>query len=322
MVEIQAVTERPLLLQANLGDRLVKFLTDLVANGISAAGTVLLAAIVLAIGYGVGKYLDESVYDWTLERGLDDRASETPVAVVTTESDAVASAAGLLTRYFVYLTTVLAAVRVLNIRELQTLVGSLFGYVPNIVAAVVFVVVGFGLGRLFGTLVPGLVSRTTLTTDFPETHFGQLLDADDETVGTVTGLLVEYYIYATALYVAAATLTITPVAGLLYEGLLYTPALIGGLVVLVLGSLVADHVATVVTSVDDIEDWAPRSLVSGALQALVYLFTVVIALNLAGVDSLLLAVLLLAVVFPIGIGFALAVGLGGQDFVAGRLHGE
>ncbi len=322
MLAIQAVTERPLLLQANVANRIAKYLSTLIADGVSAVGTILIAAVILAIGYGVGEYLDSAVYDWTLERGLDDRAEETPVSAVTAESDPVASAAGLLARYLVYLVAVLAAVRTLNISELRTLAATLFGYVPNIVAAAVFLVVGFGLGRLLGTLVPGLVSSPGITENFPETHLGQLLDADSGTVGRVAGLVVEYYVYAAAVYVAAATLTIAPVAALLRDGLTYAPTLVGALVVLVLGALVADHVADVVTSVDAAEEWVSEPLLSGTLQALVYLFTAVIALNLAGVDSLLLAVLLLAVVFPVGIGFALAVGLGGQDFVAGRLSSD
>jgi hypothetical protein len=326
MLAIQTVTERPLLLQATVADRIVAdilaVLTTLVADGVSAVGTVLVAAVILAIGYGVGEYLDDAVSDWTLERGLDDRAEETPVSAVTAESDPVASAAGLLARYLVYLVAVLAAVRTLNISELQTLAATLFGYVPNIVAAAVFLVVGFGLGRLLGTLAPGLVSRAGLTENFPETHLGQLLDADSGTVGRVAGLLVEHYVYAAAVYVAAATLTITPVAALLRDGLTYAPTLVGALVILVLGALVADHVADVVTSVDAAKEWVPTPLLSGTMQALVYLFTAVIALDFAGVDSLLLAVLLLAVVFPVGIGFALAVGLGGQDFVAGRLSSD
>jgi hypothetical protein len=310
-------------LQGNVADDIVAGIVDnvqsIISMGVSLAGTILIAAILLGIGVAAGRYLDGVVYGWASERDIDDQAQDTPADHLAESEDAVARAVGKLARYIVYLVALLAAVRVLNIPSIQNLISQAVGYVPNVVAATILLVVGFGAGRLLGILVPEPVSDTQLAARFPDTHLGQLLDADGDTVGRLTGRVVEYYVYAVAVYVVAATLAVSPVAELFEAALTYVPWLVGAAAVVLLGAILADYVADVVASVDALEAWADSQLVAGAAQAFVYLFTVVIALSIAGVSGLVLGALLVSVALPVALGLALAVGRGGEEYVASRL---
>ncbi|GGN93546.1 hypothetical protein EGH26_09315 [Halomicroarcula pellucida] len=316
---------RSLLLQTGIGpiDAIIGLFVSIVLGIVNFAAqvlpTVLLALLVLGVGYVVADRLDTFVFEWALENDVDGKAGDTPASAVVADEDGVATAAGQLVRYLVLVVAVVAAIRVLNLSELQELLDIVIGYVPNVVAAAVLLVVGFGVGRIVRSLVPGLVDRTALGDSFPTTHFGRVVDADGGTVGRLAGIAVEYYVYLVTLYVVAATLAIGSVAGVLGAAVSYVPTLLGALVLLLLGAIVADYVGTVVRGVDEVADSPFESLVTGGVQAVVYLFTVVIALDVAGVDATLLGLLLLAVVLPVGLAFALAFGLsvgyGGQDYV-------
>jgi hypothetical protein len=310
-------------LQGNVVDDVAAGIVDIIQTvismGVSLVGTLLLAAIFLGIGVAAGRYLDGVATDWVGEHELDDQAADTPADQLTETDDAVARASGKLVRYIIYVVALLAAVRVLNVPALQNLVAQAVGYVPNIVAAAVLLVAGFGAGRLLGILVPEPVTDTQAAARFPETHFGQLVEADSDTVGRLAGTIVEYYVYAVAIYVVAATLGIQPVAELFEAGLTYAPWLVGALVVLLLGAILASYVSEVVASVEALEAWADSGLVAGVSQAFVYLFAVVIALSIAGVSGLVLAALLVSVALPVALGLALALGRGGEEYVASRL---
>lgn len=290
--------------------------------GAGVAAFVVPAVIALVAGVVGGRVADSKTYDWARENNLDERADETPASTVTERSDAVARVSGLLVRYLVYLIALLAAVRLLRITELQSILQRGVELVPNGVAAVVLLVAGAAFARTLKVAVPDLVSGAAVVEQFPNTHFGEVVGADGTTVGRATGLIFEYYVYFATLYAIAVTLTVTSVAGLLQRGLLYAPTLVAALVVMVLGSLVADHFATQVKTVDTIDEWMPPSFLTGVGQGLIYLFTVVVALSVAGVNSVVLGVLLLSTVLPVGVGVALALGRGSEGFVADRLESE
>lgn len=174
--------------------------------------------------------------------------------------------------------------------------------------------------------MPGLVDRTTVGEAFPETHLGRALDAATDTVGFLAGLVAEYYVYLVTLYAVTATLEVGSAAGLLGRAVTYAPVLVGALVLVLFGSIVADYAGTAVTAVDAVADSPFEGVVAGGVQAVVYLFTAVVALDVAGVDSTLLGLLLIAAVLPVGLALApaagLSVGYGGQEYVEGYLAGE
>jgi hypothetical protein len=315
------LTGRPVL-QSGLVDNILSVVEGLIQQGIGVVGTVIVAALVLVAGIFIGRFVDERVYDWAWNNDLDKRAESTPAGAVTEHSDTVATIAGLLSRYLIYLIVVLSAVRILNISELQTIVQNVFQLVPNVIAAIVLLVFGVAFARTLGLFIPDLVNVTSVATRFPDTHFGEVLGADEETIGRATGLIAEYYVYFVTLYVVTVTLTITPAAQLLLEGLLYAPTLVAGLGVVVLGAIVAEHFATQVQKIEAVDELISQPFLTGIGQGLIYLFTVVVALSVAGVNELVLAVLLLSTVFPLGIGVALALGRGGEGFVAERLGSD
>lgn len=69
-------------------------------------------------------------------------------------------------------------------------------------------------------------------------------------IGTATGKLVEYAVYFFTVLTAADILGITALSQLLNDFAAFVPALIGGLLVLVIGVFVADALEDIVASVD------------------------------------------------------------------------
>ncbi|QZX99521.1 mechanosensitive ion channel family protein [Halobaculum rubrum] len=295
----------------------------LLGSVIGLVPTVLLAALILGVGFGLGQWLDDIVYRWSWRHRFDDRAAETPAdRIVDDEEDAVSAALGGFVRTFVYVLAVVVAVSVLDIQQLDRLSGVVVGYVPNVVAAAVLLAIGLSVGIAARRIVGPLVERTDVGASFPSTHLGRLIGAEHGSLGSLAGITAEYYVYLVTTYFVASMLSLRPVAGLLAEAVFFVPIVVGAAAVVVLGSIVATYANEVAVGTEPIASSPFSQIAAGASEAVVYVFTAVIALNVLGVDSLLLGVLLLTVVFPLGLAVALAFGFGGQDHVEEWLRGQ
>lgn len=277
--------------------------------------TLVTVAFILGVGFALGRWIDDTVYRWAWRHRFDEHAAETPAGAVFDGEDAVSTTAGGLARTLVYVVAAIVAVSMFDVRQVESLSTVVIGYVPNVVAAAVLLVAGFAVGRVARRVIAALVADTSVGAAFPETHLGHLVGAEAGTLASLAGAAAEYYAYLVTIYIVASVLSLAPVAGLLGSAVFYAPVLASAGAVVVLGSLVANYASTVATDTEPVADSPFAAIVGGGVEAVVYIFTAVIALNVAGVDSLVLGLLLLAVVFPVGLAAALAFGLGGQDHV-------
>lgn len=285
--------------------------------------SVLAAVLVLVVSLVLGQLLDERVYSLGWSLGIDERIDATPLGAVSDEEDGVADAVATGARYTVYVLGAVVAVGFLDITELQSLVHTVVGYVPDFVAGAVVLLLGFVLARTAGTVAEGLAARQSLLAGFERTHAGRAIDATGDTLSRSVGIAVEYYLYAVTLFVAASVLSIEVFAALMQTVVLYLPAVVGAGFVVVVGALIAEYAGRTVESSASTE-LVPSGLLGGVAEVVVYVFAAAIALDLLGVSSSLLTVLLVVLVLPVGAAFAIAagiaVGYGGRSHVKSYLE--
>lgn len=295
------------------------FLQDTVANIIGFIPAVIGAIVILLIGWILGRVLGGVVTRILEKIGLSNYTRGTPL-----ESDTgVASSIGTLIAYIVYFYAFLAAADVLGIAILSQLLSDIGAFLPIIFSAVIILVIGFVIGRNLGDIIANIVSGFGLDGYARGTPLEGVTTSTGG-VGNAVGKLVEYVVYFLALLAAADTLGIPALSQLLNEFAAFAPALIGGLLVLVVGVFVADLLEGIVASTD-----ASRltTLVGLAVKLFVYYITITIALDTVGFDTDVLTTLFTTVVTAffgaLGVALALAVGIGvgwgSKDYVAANI---
>lgn len=296
------------------------FLQETIANIIAFIPAIIGAVIILLIGWILGRIFG-GVTTRVLESiGLSDHTQRTPLGSETGPDGGLASAIGTLVSYIVYFYAALAAADVLGIAILSESLSEIGSFLPVIFSAAIILVIGFIIGRKLGEIVANIVSGFGLNTYIRDTPLEGVTTSAGG-MGNATGKLVEYAVYFFTLLTAADTLGITALSQLLNDFAAFVPALIGGLLVLVVGVFVADALEDIVASVD-----ASRltTLAGLGVKLFVYYITITIALDTIGFSTAVLTTLFTAAVTALfgalGVALALAVaigvGWGSKDYVA------
>jgi hypothetical protein len=102
------------------------------------------AVVILIIGWIVGRLLGKGISKVLDKAGVDDVLRKNVFGKALEKSGfSVVGFFDLIIRWFVYLVAILAAANVLNITLLSTYINQVVSYLPNLIAGVFILVVGF-----------------------------------------------------------------------------------------------------------------------------------------------------------------------------------
>jgi len=292
---------------------------DTIAEMIEFLPTVIGALIILIVGYVVGRVLGGIVTRVVRRIGIDRYTEGTAVEEVGS-GDSVARALGKIVAYYVYFVAIIAAVDLLNIELLTALLTDIGAFIPVILAALVVLVVGFIIARILGDIVAGFVGGFGIGPLLEGTPLERFGDQEGE-FGRVVGNLLTYYVYLLTLLAVADILQISEFSTFMQSLVGYVPALVGGLLVLLVGIWVAERAANLVRETDD---GRIIGLAALAVKVFIYYIAITIALGTIGFNISPLTDMFMAFVvaffgalgLALAIGIGVAVGLGGQDYVA------
>jgi hypothetical protein len=278
--------------------------------------TVVGAVVVLLVGYVVGRVLGGIVTRLLRRLGVSKHVPSS----ADVEAGGVERALGTVVAYYVYFVAILAAADILGIAVLSELLANLAQFLPTVLGAIVVLVVGFLVGRIVGGIVRDVVSGLGVGGLLADTPLERFADTEDE-FGRLVGMIVEYYVYLLTLLAAADLLDIPELSAVLNTFASYVPALVGGLVVLLVGVLAAEFVGRLVE--DGVEGRLGRAA-GVAVRVFVYYVAITLALSTIGFDASILTnfftvfvtaffgTLAVALAVGLGVGF----GLGSKDYVA------
>ncbi|WP_336036155.1 mechanosensitive ion channel family protein [Halobacterium yunchengense] len=303
-----------LILQGQVSDAVDQTLADVVAY----LPTLVAAVVILFVGYVVGRLLGSLVTRVVRRIGMSRYTAGTAVESVG-DHDTIASALGTLVSYYVYFVALVAAVDVLDIDLLTELLADLAAYVPVILGAIVVLVVGFVVARIVGDAVTGVVSGFRVGPYLRGTPLERFGDETGE-FGRLVGTLVTYYVYLLTLLAVADILAVDAFSAFMTEVVGYLPALVGGLLVLVVGVWVAERVGGLVR---ESGEGTVVGVAAAFAKLFVYYLAITVALSTVGVSVAPLTTMFTAFVvaffgalaLALAIGVGVAVGLGGQEFV-------
>ena len=132
----------------------------------------------------------------------------------------------------------------------------------------------------------------------------------------VIAAIAKWFVRLIALVVAFDTLGLPAVSGVLQQLLLWLPNLVVGLVVLVIGGLLANALANLVRGATANAGFTNPNTLATVARAAVWGFAIVVAVSQLGIATTIINTIVIGVVAALALASGLAFGLGGRDKAA------
>lgn len=187
--------------------------------------------------------------------------------------------------------------------------------VPRVIGFLLILIIGWFVANLVARLVGGLLRRVNfnnLADRSGLTGFVAGMGVETDASGFIA-LIVKWFIRLIALVVAFDALGLPAVSGVLRTFLLWIPNLIVGVLVLVIGGLLANAAAGLVRGSAAKAGLGNANMLASIAKAAVWIFAIVVAVNQIGVATTLVNTLFMGVVGAAALALGLSFGLGGRD---------
>lgn len=176
---------------------------------------------------------------------------------------------------------------------------------PNIVAAILILIVGFVAGKVVGAALEEILARTKVD-DYVKVKKAEFK------VSHVFTLVVKWVIYLVFVQQAASALGVTVISAFVGEVVAFIPPALTAMIVIAAGYAIARYIEGLVSE----SDFAYAHLMSRVFFFMIVYISIALALPKVGLDPGLVNSILLIIVASLGLGFAIALGLGLKDTIA------
>ncbi|WP_049969755.1 mechanosensitive ion channel family protein [Haladaptatus cibarius] len=208
---------------------------------------------------------------------------------------------------------------------LQDPISGFIALLPRLVGALVILLIGWVIGRGVAAVVRRVADRIELDRMVLDTPLGRMLGGTESAVSGAFGKLAAWFIYALAILAAANVLAIATLSEWVATAVSYLPALIAGLLVIVLGFVVADFIGDAIMRTRAATHTAYTNWFASGTRMFLYFTAIVIGLDTMGIDVGILYVFARALAWglaaAVAIGVGVAFGWGGRDYVANHIDG-
>lgn len=191
-----------------------------------------------------------------------------------------------------------------------TTVEALVLSLPGIIGAAVVLFFGWLIGRAIGGYITSLADKLGIDRRIGDTAAGGMVNRSERGISIALGKIAKWFIYAVAVLAAASLLDIAILSQWVSQALLYIPAFIAGLLVILIGIIVADMVGDMIKRTEATTHTRYTKWLAEAVKVFLYFVFITIGLGTMGLDVTLLYIFARAAAWGLAIGIALAVGIG------------
>ena len=194
-------------------------------------------------------------------------------------------------------------------QPLQDALGVFLSYIPQLVGAIVILIVGYIVARLLQTVVGRLLQGIGFDRWMERGGIKQFFDRTEtrETPATVLGKLVFWFIFIIAITMAADALGIPQVSAVLGQLIAYIPNIIAAILILILAALLANFLAGIVRGATG------SGLLGNIARYAIIVYAVFAALTQLGIAVELTAPTFLILLGAVALAVAIAFGIGGRE---------
>jgi small-conductance mechanosensitive channel len=194
------------------------------------------------------------------------------------------------------------------LQSLQTALGQFLAFVPQLIGAIIILIVGYVVARILKAVVGRVLQGVGFDSWMEKGGIKQFFDRaqTNQTPATIIGTLVFWLVFIIAITMAADALGIQQVSAVLAQLIAYIPSIIAAILILILAALLANFLSGIV-----------RGATGSDLLASIARFAIIIYAGFAAITELGIAVQLTAPTFLIILGAvalaaAIAFGFGAQ----------
>lgn len=209
---------------------------------------------------------------------------------------------------------------VLQVGQVEEVIEGIIAFIPRLIGAIIILLIGWFIGKFVGRFVAKLTDRIELDRMVLETPIGRMLGGSESAVSNALGTVAAWFIYALAVLAAANALAIEQLSIWIATAVSYLPAFIAGLLIIVIGFVVADFIGDAIERTRAATKSAYASWFANGTRFFLYFMAIVIGLDTMGIDVGILYVFARALAWglaaALAIGIGLAIGWGGKDYVS------
>ena len=203
-------------------------------------------------------------------------------------------------------------------QELENVVGSIIAFLPNLLAAILILLVGGIIASALGRLTQRLLKRLRFDRAVHSSPAGATVSRIMESPSYFTGRIVFWLVMIGVISLAVAALNLPILNDLLAAIYSYVPNILAAVLIFLVASAVSAGAAAFVQRV--MGRTALSRVIAAAVPAITMSIAVFMILNQLGIAKDIVNILFTAIVGAIALGLALAFGLGGRDVARGLLE--
>jgi len=196
---------------------------------------------------------------------------------------------------------------------------KIWSYIPTLAGAILILVVGWLIAKVIEAVVVRALKAVRLDAASDKAGISNVLAQGDikMTLSELIGALVYWLVVLVIIATALNALGLTVAASLISRLVEYVPNIITAVFALVLGSLLASFVASIVRTTASNAGIDRAKLLGQITQTVIIIFATIIAVEQLNIATALIALAVNIILASLGIGIALAFGLGCKD-IAGK----
>ena len=188
-------------------------------------------------------------------------------------------------------------------------------FVPNLVVAILIVVIGWAIGALLGRVVSQIIKSLKIDEALRKAGVEDFLNHGGINLnsGNFLGALVKWFIMLVFLIAALDVLHLNQVNEFLRSILDYIPQVIVAVLILIAASIIGEVLRKIVISSSMAADVKSAGFLGSVTKWSIWVFAILVALSQLGIAAVLIHTLFTGFVVALSLGVGLAFGLGGQE---------
>lgn len=292
----------------NMIDTVLAFIPNIIAAG-----------IVLVLGLFAAKLVKNLVYNVAVAANIDKHLAkltggETTDAEVKKNKGTLASVLANIVYFLIVIPIILVALEVLNINSIadpiSSVLNTILSAIPNILVAVVLLIVGFAIAKFAGMILTDLLKSAGLNKYSSYLKKSSNMNLD---LSKIAGQTVAVLIGLFFLVEALNALNLEMLNSILSVVIGYLPNVLFAAIIIGLGFVGGQMLSSAVKS-------TTGSMLAGMLvKYILIVFSIFMALDQLNFASAIVQAAFICIIGGLAIAFALSFGLGGREFAKKQL---
>lgn len=272
---------------------------------------ILGAVIILWVGFYVAKLVRELLIP--VLNKLEVNKIQKIAGIEVSEEGKLSNTLAYLVYILILIPVIITALYVLNIKAISdpaiAMLGIIFNYIPNILAALIIIAIGWVLARFIGGIVTRLIAASGL-----DAKINSLTDNKNPelVLSNIAGKTVEVVLIIFFIVESLRTLRLGVLSRIGVAIISYMPAVLTAFIILAIALLLASMAEKALSKTGH-----PTSAVF--VKYLILVVAVFMILNQLGIARTLVDSTFIMIVAALAVAFAISFGIGGRDFAKSTL---